>query len=135
MRNVLERSPSTLSPGSKNSFPETRPNRSSGGGIIKFMDDLFADPVKARLTLSMGVLLLGTWIFAALVPPMIGGVFPRPEAWIWWLTGSLFAYFGYTGVRAQRRGWKSRFILRIVVPLSLFAISSLLTILGVWLGK
>ena len=99
------------------------------------MGDLFADPLKARLTLSMGFLLLGTWVFAALVPPMIGGVIPRPEAWMWWLIGSSFAYFSYTGIRAWRRGWKSRFILRIVVPLSLFAISSLSTILGVWLGK
>jgi len=91
--------------------------------------------MEARVTLSVGVLLLGTWGFAALVPPIIGGVVPRPDPWMWCLMGVSFAYFGYTGVRAWRRGWKSRFILRIVVLLSLLAVSSVLTVLGVWLGK
>ncbi len=99
------------------------------------MGDLFADPVSARLTFSVGVLLFFTWIIAALVPPMIGGLVPRPDLWMGCLIGSLFAYFGYTGIRARRRGWKSRFILRIVVPLSLLAVSTALTILDVWLGK
>jgi len=54
---------------------------------------------------------------------------------MWCLMGALFAYFGYTGIRAWRKGWKSRFILRIIVPLSLLAVSSALTVLGVWLAK
>lgn len=99
------------------------------------MGDLFADPVRSRLTLSVGCLLFFTWVFAALVPPMIGGVFPRPDPWMWCLIASFFVYFGYTGMRAWRRGLKSRFILRIVVPLSLLAASSALTIFGVWLDK
>lgn len=99
------------------------------------MGDLFADPLRARLTLSVGCLLFFTWVFAALIPPMIGGVIPSPDPRLWCLIGGLFAYFGYTGMRAWRRGWKSRLILRIVVPLSLLAASSALTIFGVWLGK
>jgi len=98
------------------------------------MGDLFADPVEARITLTMGGLLFLTWIFAAMVPLIIGGLVPKPDPWMWCLMGVLFAYFGYTGIRAWRRGWKSRFILRIVVPLSLLVVSSASTILGVWLG-
>jgi hypothetical protein len=99
------------------------------------MADLFAHPMRARVTLSVGVLLLSTWIFALLAPPMLSGALPRPDAWVWCLMAALFAYFGYTGIRAWQRGWRSRFILRIVVPLSLFAASSALTLCGAWLLK
>jgi hypothetical protein len=95
-------------------------------------DDLFADPVRARLVLSIGILLFSTWIFAILAPPMISGTLHRPDPWLWYLMAALYSYFGYTGIRAWRRGWRSRFILRIVVPLSLFAVSSALTVSGVW---
>ena len=96
------------------------------------MADLFADPRRARLVLSVGFLLFCTWIFAILTPPMISGTLHRPDPWLWCLMAALYSYFGYTGIRAWRRGWRSRFILRIVVPLSLFAISSALTVSGVW---
>ena len=96
------------------------------------MADIFADPLRARLALSVGALLFSTWIFAILAPPMISGDLSRPGPWLWCLMGTLFAYFGYTGIRAWRRGWRSRFILRVVVPLSLFVVSSALTLSGAW---
>ena len=96
------------------------------------MADIFADPLRARLALSVGMLLFFTWIFAILAPPMISGTFHRPDPWLWCLMAALYSYFGYTGIRAWRRGWRSRFILRIVVPLSLFAVSSALTLSGAW---
>jgi TonB family protein len=37
------------------------------------MADIFADPLRARLALSVGMLLFFTWIFAILAPPMISG--------------------------------------------------------------
>lgn len=60
------------------------------------MGDLFADPLRAHLTLSVSCLLFFTWVFAALVPPKIGGVIPDPR--LWCLIGGLFGYFWYTGM-------------------------------------
>jgi hypothetical protein len=94
--------------------------------------DPFADPARARMAAVVSVFTLFTWLFAILVPPMISGTFPRPDPGLWCLMAALYAYCGYTGIRAWRRGWKSRFILRIGVPLSLFAVSSALTVFGVW---
>jgi hypothetical protein len=90
------------------------------------------DLAELRLKLTMAVLLAGTWVLAFLFPILIGESLPRPEAGLFWVFGGLLAYFLYTGVRAWRRGWRSRFILRLVVPLSLLTASSILEWAGVW---
>ena len=41
-------------------------------------------------------------------------------------------YFSYTGIRAWRRRWKARFVLRIVVPAALLVTSTMLVILFGW---
>ena len=90
------------------------------------------DPIDFRLKLTMAVLLGTTWTMLVLLPVLIADK-PGPiPASFWIIFGALPLYFFYTGVRAWRRGWKSRFILRIVIPLALLAVSSILQWTGIW---
>ena len=98
------------------------------------MGDRIADPTELRIMATVGCLLLVNWCFAIFLPLMIAGFVARLDPWMWFLVTGLFAYFGYTGIRARRRGWKSRFILRVIVPVVLLVISSALTIV-VALGR
>lgn len=93
------------------------------------MGDRIADPMEMRTMLGTAALILGTWFFAAVLPLMIAGFTAKPDPWVWVAMGILFSYVGFTGIRAWRRGWKSRFILRIVVPLTLFALSAAATMM------
>ena len=43
-------------------------------------------------------------------------------------------YFSFTGVRAWRRNWRARFVLRIVVPACLLVSACVLIGAFVWLG-
>jgi hypothetical protein len=85
-----------------------------------------------RLKLTMGVLLGMTWTLAFLLPILLGEVGVMPGAEFWWPFGALLAYFLYSGLRAWRKGWRSRFILRVVVPVGLLVVSSILEWVGVW---
>ena len=89
------------------------------------------DYTALRTKIGVAGLLGGVWLFLLMAPPALAGLFAVPPASIWWIFGLLLAYFVYTGIRAWRRGWKSRFVLRIVVPLSLLVLSSVVT--GAWL--
>ena len=89
------------------------------------------DPLEVRIKIAMAGLLGGLWFFLIMVPPIAAGLLAMPPASIWWIFGAVFAYSLYTGIRAWRRGWKSRFVLRIVIPFSLLALSSVVT--GAWL--
>jgi hypothetical protein len=71
--------------------------------------------------------LLGmVWVLSLFIPLTLGGIAPMPERQFWWVIGVIYCYFIFTGIRAWQRGWKARFVLRIVVPCGLFAASSLL---------
>ena len=61
---------------------------------------------------------------------MLTGGLALPPAGLLIFFAVLFAYSLFTGIRALRRGWRSRFILRVVVPLSLLMLSSIGA--GVW---
>jgi len=82
---------------------------------------------------AMAALLVGIWTFAFILPLIIWGPGVAPPALVWVVVGALAAYFVYSGIRALKKGWKSRFILRVVVPISLFVVSSALWWTGLWL--
>ncbi len=64
------------------------------------------------------------WLFAAWLPlVVVGFLSPLPFNFLAFLF-FLYAYLGYSGFRALRKGWKSRFILRVVVPAGLLLASS-----------
>ena len=77
--------------------------------------------------MRMGALVGAGWTFAVVAPPALVGYFSRPNGLLWALMAILYAYLGYSGIRALRKGWRSRFVLRVVVPLSLLSVSSVLT--------
>jgi len=97
------------------------------------LDGEHMDPFEARAKASAAVLLCGVWMLLAMLPLMIAGIIAMPPSSFWYLPAALLAYFVYTGIRAWRRGWKSRFILRIVIPILLLSLSAVLTGAWVWL--
>ena len=92
------------------------------------------DPVELHAKLSVAALLGGLWVFLLALPLAVAGVLFMPPAPVWGVFGALFAYSLYTGIRAWRRGWKSRFILRVVVPIALLALSTICASAWLWLS-
>ena len=93
------------------------------------------DIVEYKFKLTVAGFLGLTWVVAILVPVLLsrsGTTEHAADAGVWWFLGGLYVYFLYTGVRAWRRGWRSRFILRVVVPIALFIASSILEWVGAW---
>jgi hypothetical protein len=90
------------------------------------MTSPFETVQKARIAALTGMV----WVLALFIPLTLGGIAPMPERPFWWVFGGIYCYFIFTGIRALQRGWRSRFVLRIVVPCGLFAVSSLL----VWIS-
>jgi hypothetical protein len=92
------------------------------------------DPVELRARLSVAALLGGLWLFLLGVPLAVAGVLFMPPVPVWGVFGALFVYSLYTGIRAWRRGWKSRFILRVVVPIALLALSTICASAWLWIS-
>jgi len=82
------------------------------------MTDLF----QKQLAAENAMILVMYWFMVGMLPFVIlaGGL---REPGIWVLYGASLGYFTFTGVRAYRRKWKARFILRIVVPGALLCAS------------
>jgi hypothetical protein len=78
-----------------------------------------ADPADMLQNFRVAALVGVYWLLAAAAPFMLSGLVHKPDAWTTVLFVAIAGYFGYTGLRAWERGWKSRFILRIVVPAAL----------------
>ena len=74
------------------------------------------------------------WLIAAATPVMIVGAFRAPDIGPATLFAAIAAYCTYTGIRAWRRGWRSRFILRIVVPAALFVLSWAVVGVAIWIA-
>jgi hypothetical protein len=93
------------------------------------------DPIDLRIKLSVAALLGGLWIFLMFLPLALAGILSMPPAHVWGLFGALFMYFVFTGIKAWRRGWKSRFILRVIVPIALLVLSSISAGTWLWLSS
>jgi hypothetical protein len=91
------------------------------------------DPIALRVKLGVAALLGGLWIFLIFAPLCVIGTLSMPPVAVWCLFGTIFGYFVYTGIRAWHRGWKSRFILRVAVPIALLTLSSISTAAWLWL--
>ena len=67
------------------------------------------------------MILFAYWVVVFATPFFVIDPDIRAEAPVefWCAIAAAIGYFSYTGVRAWRRGWKARFILRIVVPAAL----------------
>jgi hypothetical protein len=90
------------------------------------------DPNELRFKFAVAGFLGVMWLMVVMLPPVLAGDLNAPPTSVWCIFGGIFLYSLYTGVRAWRRGWKSRFILRIVVPLALLATSFILQWTGTW---
>jgi hypothetical protein len=92
----------------------------------------FADYMALRERVVMGTFVAAAWVFALAIPPALSGVMSAPDAKVWALLAVLYAYMTYSGIRALRKRWRSRFILRVVIPACLLSVSTVLAISGVW---
>ena len=72
----------------------------------------------------MTVAVMVQWVVVATLPAFLVGYFGLPTGWDAVLFGSIAAYCFWTGYRAWKRGWKARFVLRLAIPICLFAIST-----------
>ena len=63
------------------------------------------------------------WFVAAGLPVFVVGYLKAPTGWETGFFVAVAAYCFWTGYRAWRRGWKARFVLRLAIPICLFAIS------------
>jgi hypothetical protein len=64
------------------------------------------------------------WLVAAALPALVVGYLTMPPAFESAFFLALAVYCFWTGYRAWKRGWKTRFILRLAIPIGLFAIST-----------
>src|SRR5271168_2323149 len=71
------------------------------------------DPNEFKFKFTVAGLLGIMWIVLVMLPPVLAGDLYAPPASVWCIFGGIFLYSLYTGVSAWRRGWKSRFILRM----------------------
>jgi hypothetical protein len=64
------------------------------------------------------------WFVAAGLPVFVVGYLRPPLGWEAVFFVALASYCFWTGYRAWKRGWKARFVLRLAIPICLFAIST-----------
>jgi hypothetical protein len=86
------------------------------------------DQALLQQRIFMVVIVSLQWLAVAAVPFNVLGIlspFTGSDGWSLAFVAAVVVYCFYTGYRAWKRGWKSRFILRIVVPTSLFVLSCL----------
>lgn len=84
------------------------------------------DPLRAEVKIGMFMVVAVYWMIVAAIPAVIFGHVRPPLQDVWEMAlvfGAIVGYCAYTGYRAWKRGWRSRFILRVVVPGALFVVS------------
>jgi hypothetical protein len=91
------------------------------------------DPLRLELKIIMFFVVAMHWVLVIAVPALIFGYAPLPSDWVQvFLFLAIVGYCSYTGYRAWKRGWRSRFILRAVVPTVLFLLSSAWFAFSAW---
>jgi hypothetical protein len=83
---------------------------------------------------ASAIILFLYWTFVFSMPLLIADQKFRSSAPLefWGVLCVAIGYFSYTGIRAWRRRWKARFVLRIVVPAALLVTSTMLVVLFGW---
>ena len=64
------------------------------------------------------------WLVVVSAPAMLLGCGAGLDPWTATLFAAMTGYCFFTGYRAWRRRWRSRFILRLVIPTGLLIVSS-----------
>ena len=82
------------------------------------------DPWLLQQKVTMVGVVTAQWIFVSAFPAYVGGYLPTPPGWESLIFVAMAAYCFWTGYRAWKRGWRARFVLRLAVPIGLFAIST-----------
>jgi hypothetical protein len=72
------------------------------------------------------------WAVAVAAPAAVFGYVQTPDRLTLMVLAFVVGYCLYTGWRAWKRGWKARFVLRLVFPISLFALSCAVFWLRPW---
>jgi hypothetical protein len=72
------------------------------------------------------------WFAVAVVPFGVVLQIPPVDGWAIAMVATVVGYCFYTGYRAWNRGWKARFVLRLVIPACLFILSCIVVALGSW---
>jgi hypothetical protein len=84
------------------------------------------DPFRLEAKVAMFGVVAVHWMLAVAIPAFIFGhiQLPPQEDWaaVLWFA-AIVGYCIYSGYRAWKREWRSRFILRAVVPAVLFVLS------------
>jgi hypothetical protein len=90
-----------------------------------------------RQHIAMIAVVSTQWFAVAAAPFAAVGAFGRISEFDGWavaLVTAMVAYCFYTGYRAWKRGWQSRFTLRLVVPAVLLVLSCIVAGIGLWIG-
>lgn len=87
-----------------------------------------------QLAVASAAILFVYWVMVFSLPFLIHSRESRSSAPLsfWCVICLAIVYFSYTGIRAWRRRWKARFVLRIVVPTALLVTSTMLVVLSGW---
>jgi Mn2+/Fe2+ NRAMP family transporter len=76
-----------------------------------------------RQKIAMIGVVAAQWFLALAAPAMLLGYLESPRGWTAALLLAMTGYCFFTGYRAWKRGWKSRFVLRLIVPGCLLVLS------------
>lgn len=95
-----------------------------------------SDLIQKQLAFTSALVTLSYWVIVLFIPFLASDqqVSSGVPLSFWVGACAAISYFSYTGLRAHRRGWKSRFVLRIVVPAALFFIGCIAIGFLSWLG-
>jgi hypothetical protein len=94
-----------------------------------------ANLLDKKLSFALAVCLAVYWGVAAMAPFLMTDRAVKTDAWIWGVVAVFAGYFVYTGYCASKQGWKSRFVLRIVIPAALFVSAWIVVGVATWLDR
>lgn len=100
----------------------SRPRASFRGSQLQACRRM-TDTARVLQQTRIGALVGVYWMVAVIAPFMMLGAVRKPDRATTILFLAISAYFIYTGYRAWKLHWKSRFMLRIVVPALLFLVA------------
>ena len=80
-----------------------------------------SDLAEKKQAFTYALILFAYWFVVFLIPCFIAReILEGHTPFLFWcVLSAMVGYFSYTGIRARRRGWRARFIQRIVIPASL----------------
>lgn len=81
------------------------------------------DAIDLKIKTGMVAIVATQWFVVAAIPMVIAGYIPPPDGWGLVLAAVITTYCFFTGYRAWKRKWQSRFILRAVVPSAILILS------------